>query len=102
MSKLPKRLEGLCVTDLSVEGKGIARHEERVVFIELAVVGDVVDVDVLRNKKTYLEARAVNWQTYSPDRVQAKCLHFGTCGGCKWQQLNYPQQLVFKQKFALF
>ena len=73
MSKLPKRLEGLCVTDLSVEGKGIARHEERVVFIELAVVGDVVDVDVLRNKKTYLEARAVNWQTYSPDRVQAKC-----------------------------
>ena len=100
MSKLPKRLEGLSVTDLSVEGKGIARHEERVVFIELAVVGDVVDVDVLRNKKTYLEARAVNWQTYSPDRVQAKCLHFGTCGGCKWQQLNYPQQLVFKQKFA--
>ena len=100
MASTPKMLPQLEVIDLSVEGKGIARYQDLVVFIELAVAGDVVDVEVLRNKKSYLEARAVRWHVYSKHRVQAPCEHFGTCGGCKWQQLDYAEQLRFKAKFA--
>jgi len=78
MASTPKILPQLEVIDLSVEGKGLARYQDLVVFIELAVAGDVVDVEVLRNKKSYLEARAVRWHVYSKHRVQAPCEHFGT------------------------
>lgn len=100
MAVIPKILPQLEVLDLSIEGKGIARYQDLVVFIDHAVVGDVVDAEVVRNKKSYVEARAVTWHVYSKYRVQAPCTHFGTCGGCKWQQLDYTVQLQFKAKFA--
>jgi 23S rRNA (uracil1939-C5)-methyltransferase len=102
MSKIKKNfvLEGLEVTDTSTEGKAIARHDQMVVFIEGAVPGDVVDVMVHRKKNSYAEGKAIRIVKASEGRIEPKCEHFGTCGGCKWQSLSYNQQLVYKQKYV--
>jgi 23S rRNA (uracil1939-C5)-methyltransferase len=102
MSKIKKNfeLQGLEVVDTSTEGKAIARHENLVVFIEGAVPGDVVDVMVHRKKNSYAEAKVTRIVTPSPNRIEPRCEHFGTCGGCKWQSLNYQTQLHFKQKYV--
>lgn len=102
MSKIKKNfvLEGLEVVDTSTEGKAIAKHENLVVFIEGAVPGDVVDVMVHRKKNSYAEAKAIKIVSPSPYRIDPKCEHFGTCGGCKWQSLDYSRQLYFKQKYV--
>lgn len=102
MSKIKKNfvLEGLEVVDTSTEGKAIAKHENLVVFIEGAVPGDVVDVMVHRKKNSYAEAKAIKIVSPSPHRIDPKCEHFGTCGGCKWQSLDYSRQLYFKQKYV--
>ena len=91
-------LENLAVTDATAEGKGIARIENFVIFIEGAISGDVVDAFIYRKKKNYAEARTVKIIESSPDRIQPFCEHFGTCGGCKWQHLSYDKQLYLKQK----
>jgi 23S rRNA (uracil1939-C5)-methyltransferase len=88
------------VVDTSTEGKAIAKHENLVVFIEGAVPGDVVDVMVHRKKNSYAEAKAIKIVSPSPYRIDPKCEHFGTCGGCKWQSLDYSRQLYFKQKYV--
>jgi 23S rRNA (uracil1939-C5)-methyltransferase len=102
MSKIKKNfvLEGLEVIDTSTEGKAIAKHENLVVFIDGAVPGDVVDVMVHRKKNSYAEGKAIKIVTPSPYRINPKCEHFGTCGGCKWQSLDYSRQLYFKQKYV--
>ncbi|HRH10085.1 MAG TPA: 23S rRNA (uracil(1939)-C(5))-methyltransferase RlmD [Bacteroidia bacterium] len=103
MSKIKKNfiLENLEIVDISTEGKAIARHDGMVVFIEGGVPGDVVDVMVHRKKNNYAEGRVETIKTFSPDRVEPHCMHFGTCGGCKWQDLSYKKQLEFKQKYVL-
>lgn len=103
MSKIKKNfiLENLEIVDISTEGKAIARHDGMVVFIEGGVPGDVVDVMVHRKKNNYAEGRVETIKTFSPDRVEPHCTHFGTCGGCKWQDLSYKKQLEFKQKYVL-
>jgi len=102
MSKIKKNfvLEALEVVDTSTEGKAIAKHENLVVFIEGAIPGDVVDVMVHRKKNSYAEGKAIKIITPSPYRITAKCEHFGTCGGCKWQSLDYTRQLFYKQKYV--
>lgn len=102
MSKIKKNfeLQGLEVVDTSTEGKAIARHENLVVFIDGAVPGDVVDVMVHRKKNSYAEAKVTRIVKPSPNRIEPRCEHFGTCGGCKWQSLNYNTQLHFKQKYV--
>lgn len=102
MSKIKKNfvLENLEVIDTSTEGKAIAKHDNLVVFIDGAVPGDVVDVMIHRKKNSYAEGKAIKLINPSPHRVEAKCEHFGTCGGCKWQSLSYDQQLYFKQKYV--
>ena len=90
--------ENLTITDAGTGGKAIARHEGLVVFVTGAVPGDVVDVRVQKKKKSYAEAIALRITTPSPDRVVPFCPHFGTCGGCKWQDLSYPMQLHYKQQ----
>jgi 23S rRNA (uracil1939-C5)-methyltransferase len=102
MSKIKKNfvLEGLEVIDTSTEGKAIAKHENLVVFIDGAVPGDVVDVMVHRKKNSYAEGKAIKIVTPSPYRINPKCEHFGTCGGCKWQSLDYSRQMYFKQKYV--
>ncbi len=102
MSKIKKNfvLEGLEVVDISTEGKAIAKHDGLVVFIEGAVPGDIVDVMVRRKKNSFAEGKAHRFIKYSEERVKPICQHFGTCGGCKWQNLNYKKQLEFKQKYV--
>jgi 23S rRNA (uracil1939-C5)-methyltransferase len=102
MSKIKKNytLENLEVVDISTEGKAIAKHEGLVVFIEGAVPGDIVDVLVHRKKNSFAEATVQTIKKYSEERVKPVCEHFGTCGGCKWQNLSYKTQLEFKQKYV--
>ena len=91
-------LENLSVDAYAAGGKSIARLEGKVVFIEGAVPGDVVDVRLSKNKKDWAEGKAIRFSQYSPDRVQPFCKHFGVCGGCKWQMLPYEKQLEYKQQ----
>jgi len=93
-----KVLEQLHVFDIAEEGKGVARHEDLVVFIEKAIPGDVVDAAVYKKKKKFAEAKIDTLHQASADRVDAFCQHFGTCGGCKWQHMSYDAQLKYKQK----
>ncbi len=86
------------VQDYAAEGKSLARVEGKVVFIEGAVPGDVVDVQLSKNKADWAEGHAVAVKALSPDRVGPFCAHFGVCGGCQWQMLPYEKQLVYKQK----
>jgi 23S rRNA (uracil1939-C5)-methyltransferase len=90
-------LEQLPVTGYAAEGKALARHEGKVIFIEQAVPGDVVTVRLGRNKKDWAEAQVLSFDAYSPERVEPFCPHFGVCGGCQWQMLPYPEQLAYKQ-----
>ncbi|MEP6727120.1 MAG: 23S rRNA (uracil(1939)-C(5))-methyltransferase RlmD, partial [Bacteroidota bacterium] len=71
--------------------------EGKVVFISGAVPGDVVDVQLSKNKKDWAEGKAIVFHSYSKDRVEPFCEHFGVCGGCKWQMLPYEKQLQYKQ-----
>lgn len=102
MTKIKKSflLENLEVIDISTEGKAIAKHDGLVVFIESAVPGDWVDVMVHRKKNSFAEGKVHTYKQLSPRRVQPVCEHFGTCGGCKWQNLGYDTQLKFKQKYV--
>jgi 23S rRNA (uracil1939-C5)-methyltransferase len=91
-------LEKVEIIDAGAEGKAVARVNNRVVFIPYGVPGDMVDVQVTRKKKSFLEGRIVNFHEYSPFRVEPVCSHFGLCGGCRWQNMDYEKQLYFKQK----
>lgn len=91
-------LEQLLVEDYAAEGKSLARIEGKVIFIEGAVPGDVVDVQLSKSKKDWAEGHVVKIHTYSEKRVIPFCSHFGVCGGCQWQMLPYEQQLFYKQK----
>jgi len=82
----------------AAEGKSIARMEDgKTLFVEGAVPGDIAEVLVLKNKKSYAEGKALRIVEPSPDRVEPFCRHFGVCGGCKWQMLPYEKQLEYKQ-----
>mgnify|MGYP000532356294 FL=1 len=102
MSKIKKNyvISDLEVVDISTEGKAIAKQDGLVVFIDGAVPGDVVDVMVHRKKNSYAEGKVHQIKKLSEDRIEPSCKHFGTCGGCKWQNLNYAKQLYFKQKYV--
>lgn len=104
MKKVPAELQFLKnieVIDIAEEGKGVGKHQDLVIFIEKAVPGDVVDIQIYRLKKNLAEARITDFVKHSPDRVEPFCSHFGTCGGCKWQHLSYEAQLRYKQKNVL-
>jgi len=91
-------LENVRITDIGSEGNAVARVENLVVFIPMLIPGDVVDLKVIRKRRKFLEGRVVRFKEYSPDRIEARCSHFGVCGGCKWQHLSYEMQLKYKQK----
>ena len=86
------------MTGFAAEGKSVARVDGYVVFVPFVVPGDVVDLQVTRKKHSYMEARAIKFYEYSADRITPLCPHFGVCGGCKWQMLNYAKQLEYKQQ----
>lgn len=93
-----KQLQNIEIFDIAEEGKGVGRHEDLVLFIEKAIPGDVVDVELQRKKKNFAEGRVTNIIQPSPYRIEPFCPHFGVCGGCKWQHMNYQAQLKFKQQ----
>ena len=90
--------ENIEILDIGAEGKAIARYNEVVVFVKNAIPGDVVDLQVTKKRKNYQEAKAIRFHSLSKKRTKAFCKHFGICGGCKWQDLNYNDQLFFKEK----
>ncbi len=100
MSKKNKNvvLSNVLVEAYAAEGKSLARVDGKVIFIENAVPGDVVDIRLSKNKKDWAEGHITAYQSYSPDRVEPFCAHFGVCGGCRWQMLPYPLQLQYKQQ----
>ena len=91
-------LENITITDFAAEGKSLARVNDMVVFVPWTVPGDVCDLQVRRKKHSFMEAEVIRYHSYSPLRTQPFCQHFGTCGGCKWQQLPYEEQLKMKQQ----
>ena len=91
-------LENITITDFAAEGKSLARVNDMVVFVPWAVPGDVCDLQVRRKKHSFMEAEIAQLHTPSPLRTTPFCQHFGTCGGCKWQQLPYEEQLKMKQQ----
>jgi 23S rRNA (uracil1939-C5)-methyltransferase len=91
-------IENLEIVDTGAEGKAVGKTDERVVFVPFAAPGDVVDVQVYKKKRSFYEARIERFEIKSPLRIAPRCAHFGLCGGCKWQHLDYDQQLLFKQK----
>jgi 23S rRNA (uracil1939-C5)-methyltransferase len=96
--KKPIVLENIQVQDYAAEGKCLSRVDGKVIFIENTVPGDVVDIQLIKNKKDWAEAYPLRFKVFSKERVEPFCTHFGTCGGCQWQMLPYQQQLKYKQK----
>ncbi len=91
-------LENITITDYAAEGKALARVDDMVVFVPWAVPGDICDLQVRRKKHNFMEAEVLRYIEYSPKRLTPFCQHFGVCGGCKWQQLPYEEQLRMKQQ----
>ncbi|MPQ47517.1 23S rRNA (uracil(1939)-C(5))-methyltransferase RlmD [Marinifilum sp. N1E240] len=91
-------LESVKIEKLAAEGKAIAKIEDKVLFVTNAIPGDVVDVQVTKKRKNYMEGHPVFFHEHSPLKKDAFCEHFGVCGGCKWQNLPYEEQLKFKQQ----
>jgi 23S rRNA (uracil1939-C5)-methyltransferase len=94
----PLILENVEIIDAGAEGKAVARVNDMVVFVPFAVPGDVCDVRIVSRKRRFFEGRAVKFHKLSDMRVNPVCSHFGICGGCKWQGMDYSRQLYYKQK----
>ena len=90
-------IEGLEITTLAAEGKAMGRWQDVVVFVPMTVPGDVVDVQIRTKRRRYMEGYVTRYVKRSPLRVEPFCEHFGVCGGCKWQNLPYEEQLRQKQ-----
>lgn len=91
--------EGIEVIDAGAKGKGVAKAPDgRVIFLPNAIPGDVVDVQTIKKRKAYFEGRVTHFRRYSERREEPRCSHFGVCGGCKWQNMRYADQLFYKQR----
>jgi 23S rRNA (uracil1939-C5)-methyltransferase len=93
--------EGLVIETIADGGMGLARVDGKVIFVEKTIPGDVVDVQITRKRSDYEQGFVLQFQSYSDQRIQPFCAHFGTCGGCTWQQVSYQTQLAFKQQLVV-
>lgn len=91
-------IPNLRIESVAAEGKSIARDGEKVIFVKEAVPGDVADIRITRKKKSYMEGYPVLYHELSERRTEPFCEHFGVCGGCKWQHLDYDAQLEYKHQ----
>ena len=96
--KLDLLLENVTIESVAAEGKAIARVDGMVVFVDFAVPGDIVDIQVYKKKKNYMEGFIKRMVQPSADRLEPFCEHFGICGGCRWQPLPYFMQLEAKRR----
>lgn len=91
--------ENIAVIDAGAKGKSIAKAPDgKVIFISNAVPGDIADIQTTKKRSAYYEGEAIAFHSLSDRRAEPRCIHFGVCGGCKWQNMNYNDQLFFKQK----
>ena len=87
------------VVDAGAKGKSVAKAPDgRVIFLSDAIPGDIVDVQTTKKRTAYFEGFVTKFHKKSDKRVEPLCEHFGYCGGCKWQNMNYAEQLYYKQK----
>ncbi|KPQ20101.1 MAG: 23S rRNA (uracil1939-C5)-methyltransferas TumA [Algoriphagus marincola HL-49] len=93
-----KIITEVVIERIASEGKCIGHHEGKVVFVGNVAPGDMVDVRITKGKSSFMEGEAVHFHQYSKDRVEPFCAHFGTCGGCKWQHINYDLQKTYKRQ----
>ena len=85
------------ILDAGAKGVSVAKAADgKVIFVSNVVPGDVVDVQTFKKRKAYYEGKAVRFHEFSEHRVEPVCEHFGVCGGCKWQNMVYSQQLFYK------
>lgn len=101
MSRKKKKLpilKNIRIESVAAEGKCIAHVDDFVIFVPFVVPGDIVDLQICKKRKNYCEATVIRFLTFSPIRTKPKCEHFGICGGCKWQNLPYSEQLKAKQQ----
>lgn len=96
----PKILSAIEITGMSSDGRGIGKTEGKVVFVDFAAEGDIADVAINRSRKNYAEAEIVSLLNASALRETPHCSHFGVCGGCKWQHIQYVEQLRFKKQIV--
>lgn len=94
----PVILRNILITDAGAEGKAIAKHNGMVIFIPYGAPGDLVDIEITLQKKSFSEGKILEIHSPSPFRQDPFCKHFGLCGGCRWQHITYRQQLSIKQK----
>ena len=92
------KLENVTIEAVAAEGRALAHVDGMVVFVDFAVPGDVVDIQVFKKKKNYMEGFISRMIQPSPHRLDAFCEHFGVCGGCRWQPLPYEMQLEAKRQ----
>ena len=93
-----KFFEKVKVSDLGSKGNSICKTDDgQVLIVKNGVPGDVVDVITYKKRKNYFLGNIKNFHELSKDRIQPKCTHFGVCGGCKWQNINYDAQVKFKE-----
>ena len=90
--------ENITITGVAAEGKALVRINDLVTFVPNCVPGDIVDLQITKKKHSFMEAKVVRLVQPGPLRCQARCKHFGICGGCKWQILPYAEQLRYKQQ----
>ena len=88
----------LIVEKVADRGKSLTRIDGYVIFIQGGIPGDKLRVQIRKAKKKYAEATILEVLEPSPDRIEARCQHFGTCGGCKWQHMSYDAQLAAKKQ----
>lgn len=91
-------VENALVVDLDSKGRGVVKHDDKVIFVPDTCPGDTVHVKTFRKKKSFFEGMAISIKTPSEDRVDPFCIHFDDCGGCKLQHVSYEKQLAFKEK----
>ena len=97
--KAKQIFESLEVVDTAAKGKTVAKAPDgKVVFLNNAVPGDIVDVETFKKRKAYYEGKVTHFHKLSNKRTDPVCEHFGVCGGCKWQHMSYEHQLTFKEK----
>jgi len=92
------KLDNVTIETMAAEGKCIAKHDGLVIFIQGGAPGDVVEIELTKIKSSFLEGRVTQIRNLSPHRAQPFCIHFGLCGGCSWQHINYSTQLQYKQQ----
>ncbi|HEX8039176.1 MAG TPA: TRAM domain-containing protein, partial [Chryseosolibacter sp.] len=91
-------IENIRVDNMAAEGKCVSKSSGLVIFLEGCAPGDLVNARVTKIKSSFLEAKVTEIVEYAADRVEPFCIHFGLCGGCSWQHIQYEKQLRYKQK----